>query len=583
MRQLLSAFLLVSSLVLAQTPQSDIEQVWLDPSARGSLLVGNGMTLENLKFRAGAALGYTYGNFRAVRDQSPTLLVRDRMAVQVFGAIGLFDFLEIGVNVPVYVLQTGSGTVLPSANGGNAGLGNPWIFLKANILDHNAPVLLGVGVGVGIPVGSGAIQGNGGIEIAPRVQVGKVFDVWQIAAEVGFLYRPTVDYSTLTSNVSDKVGSQVWVGATAATVNAGPRGEFTVRGSVPLLGGGRPGVEAQIGVRWPVGPIELFASAGPGFFGEPNTPAVRAYVGGAFANTPMTMAPCAEGRDYVVTDCPDLDKDKDGIKNGVDKMPLDPEDKDNFQDDDGAPEKDNDNDGIDDDADKCPNKAGIAANQGCPDVDTDNDGLVDRLDKCPNEAEDKDGFEDADGCIDADNDADGIPDTKDSCPMVKGVEQEKGCPVKDSDEDGVADFEDNCPTVKGEASNSGCPAAQKQLVVITKDALKILDKVYFDTGKATIQKRSFPLLDNVASVLGTHTEIAKVRVEGHTDNVGKPEKNKKLSQDRAASVKAYLVKKGVADTRLDPIGFGQEKPSSPNDTKEGKEANRRVEFNIVKE
>jgi OmpA-OmpF porin, OOP family len=581
MRKLLCAFLLVSSVVFAQTaaPQSDIEHVWLDPAARGSLLVGNGTTLESLKFRAGASLTYTYGNLKGFGDQTPNYLLRDRLGVQVFGAIGILNFLELGVNVPVYFLQIGS----PALGVANAGLSNPWVTVKANILDNNAPVLLGVAVGVGIPVGSRAAQGNGGIEIAPRVQVGKVFNAWQIAAEVGFLYRPSVDYSALTTRSSDKVGSEVWLGATATTIATGPRGEFTVRGHVPLLGGGRGGVEAQVGVRVPFGPLEIFGSAGPGFFGEPNTPSVRAYLGAAFANTPMTAAPCAEDRDYVPSDCPDLDKDHDGINNGVDKAPLDPEDKDGFQDEDGIPDKDNDNDGVVDDSDKCPNKAGIAANMGCPDVDTDGDGIVDRLDKCPNEAEDKDGFEDADGCPDLDNDGDGVADTKDACPLVKGIEQEKGCPMKDSDEDGVADYEDNCPNVKGEKNNSGCPAAQKQLVVITQDSLKILDKVYFDTGKATIQKRSNALLDNVASVLGTHTEIAKIRVEGHTDNTGNAEKNKKLSQDRAAAVKSYLVKKGVADSRLEPIGFGQEKPSVPNDTKEGKEANRRVEFNIIKE
>ena len=77
-----------------------------------------------------------------------------------------------------------------------------------------------------------------------------------------------------------------------------------------------------------------------------------------------------------------------------------------------------------------------------------------------------------------------------------------------------------------------------------------------------------------------HPEISLVQVEGHTDNVGQPEKNKKLSQDRADSVKAYLVKKGVADARLKAVGFGQEKPAESNDTPAGRDNNRRVEFNL---
>jgi outer membrane protein OmpA-like peptidoglycan-associated protein len=117
-------------------------------------------------------------------------------------------------------------------------------------------------------------------------------------------------------------------------------------------------------------------------------------------------------------------------------------------------------------------------------------------------------------------------------------------------------------------------------VVISATSLKILDKVYFDAGKASIQKRSNPLLDNVAQVLVAHPELAKVQIEGHTDNSGVAEKNKKLSQDRVDAVKAYLVSKGVADSRLVALGFGPDRPAEPNDTPAGREANRRVEFNL---
>jgi outer membrane protein OmpA-like peptidoglycan-associated protein len=80
-----------------------------------------------------------------------------------------------------------------------------------------------------------------------------------------------------------------------------------------------------------------------------------------------------------------------------------------------------------------------------------------------------------------------------------------------------------------------------------------------------------------------HPEIWKVRVEGHTDSVGKPEKNQKLSEGRAASVVAYLVKKGVVPERLEAAGFGDTKPIEDNKTSKGRAANRRVEFNIVNE
>jgi len=72
---------------------------------------------------------------------------------------------------------------------------------------------------------------------------------------------------------------------------------------------------------------------------------VRAYFGVAFANTPMTQPTCAEGRAYELAECPDLDRDGDGVKNGADGAPLLPEDKDAFQDEDGVPDPDNDGDG----------------------------------------------------------------------------------------------------------------------------------------------------------------------------------------------------------------------------------------------
>jgi OmpA-OmpF porin, OOP family len=567
---------LFSVAALAQSaPRADLEQAWLDPAGRGSLLTGNGQTLKQLEFRVGAALNYNFGNLRS--SSSPAPLITDRLAVQLFGAVGIFNWLELGASVPIYAYQQG----VPSLGLQSAGLGNPWLHAKASLLGPSAPVSLAVGLGVGLPIGTGAAQGNGGLELAPRVQVGKVFTDFQLAAEVGFLYRPTIDFSGLTGQAADKVGSQVWLAGTVTSVNAsGPRGEFTVRGTVPV-GGGKAGVEGQLGVRLPVGPVELFASAGPGFGGEPNTPLVRTYFGVAYANTPPQRGACVEGSAYDLEACPELDRDGDGVKNALDGAPLAAEDRDGYEDADGVAEPDNDGDGVLDGADGCPVVKGSVENKGCPDVDTDKDGLVDARDRCPGSAEDADGFQDLDGCPDPDNDGDGVLDETDRCPLVKGEAKDRGCPPADADSDGVVDSSDNCPTEAGVKENSGCPASKKQLVVLTGDKLQILEKVYFDTGKATIQSRSNALLDNVAQVLAAHPELTLIQIEGHTDNVGKPETNKKLSQGRADAVKVYLTKKAIDGARLRSVGFGAEKPAAPNDTPAGRDANRRVEFNLV--
>ncbi len=578
MKMFIGGLLLTATLASAQTvPSADIEQLWLDPAGRGSLFIGNGRTLEATEFRAGVSSFYTHANLRSSQGGTFTNLLEDRFGFQVFGALGLTNWLELGVNVPVYVSQSGTRSLALAS----AGLGNPWLTAKVNLLGEHKPVSLSIVVGLGLPLGTAAAQGTGGtLETAPRIQLGHVYDKWQYGIELGYLHRSTVDYLPLTRSAEDRIGSQVYLGAMITTVNPeGPRGEFTFRAFIPVEGGS-PGLEGQLGFRWPLGQVELIASAGPGFAGEATTPAIRAYAGAAFGNTPLTQPTCVEGRRYTLSECPDLDRDGDGVLNGVDAAPLLAEDKDGFEDADGAPDNDNDGDGLVDTLDECPNVAGVAANRGCPDTDEDGDGVVDRRDRCVKEAEDKDDFEDGDGCPEADNDQDGLADGVDACPLTAGIAQEKGCPSKDTDGDTVADHLDNCPSEKGVVENAGCPVAQKQLVVITAEKLKILDKVYFETGKALIQKRSNPLLDNIAQVLTVHPEIFLVQVEGHTDNVGQAEKNKKLSAERAESVRGYLMKKGVAEGRVRAVGFGQEKPAESNETSAGREANRRVEFTI---
>jgi outer membrane protein OmpA-like peptidoglycan-associated protein len=276
------------------------------------------------------------------------------------------------------------------------------------------------------------------------------------------------------------------------------------------------------------------------------------------------------------------DKDGDGVNDAADACPADAGDPPT-----GCPAGDKDGDGLTDDLDRCPAEAenvnGVDDTDGCPDQapDTDGDGIRGEADKCPDQAEDVDSFEDEDGCPDEDNDKDSLLDAGDACPTEAGPAENRGCPDKDRDGDTVVDRLDNCPDEAGTTANQGCKA--KQLVVITKDQLKILDLIYFKTGKAIIERKSNKLLNNVASVLTNHPEIKKIRIEGHTDSQGSDSVNKKLSQDRAEAVANYLSKQGISADRLEPIGFGEEKPIADNLTKAGRAENRRVEFNIVSE
>jgi outer membrane protein OmpA-like peptidoglycan-associated protein len=151
-------------------------------------------------------------------------------------------------------------------------------------------------------------------------------------------------------------------------------------------------------------------------------------------------------------------------------------------------------------------------------------------------------------------------------------------PVIDSDHDGIPDDQDKCPNEGGPLSTQGCPEIE-----ITKEKLEIHERILFATSKATILPESFPELDRIAQVLINHQELKEITIEGHTDNVDSHEWNMRLSINRARAVRDYLIKKGVEKERLRYMGYGPDRPVASNDTPEGREKNRRVEFSIVTE
>ncbi|HWO09619.1 MAG TPA: OmpA family protein, partial [Polyangiaceae bacterium] len=178
-------------------------------------------------------------------------------------------------------------------------------------------------------------------------------------------------------------------------------------------------------------------------------------------------------------------------------------------------------------------------------------------DKCPDDPEDVDRIQDTDGCPEKDADSDGVLDVRDACPLVPGMEQ-------------------------GDPKRDGCSARAPQKLVVEADKgeLRLLEAVQFETGTADIKPSSFPLLDEVLGVMTDSPDI-RISVHGHTDSRGSAAYNRELSRRRAAAVVKYLTDKGVAMGRLESHGFGADKPIAPNDTEQGRAANRRVEFKIL--
>ena len=281
------------------------------------------------------------------------------------------------------------------------------------------------------------------------------------------------------------------------------------------------------------------------------------------------------------------DSDNDGIPNRKDRCP-DVAGLEVFS---GCP--DTDGDGIADSEDQCPYEKGLAIFNGCPDTDTD--GIPDKDDKCPNAkgTQDLNGCPDSDGDGIADNDdqcpkekglaifngcpdtdGDGIADKDDQCPDVAGLELFSGCP--DTDGDGIADKDDKCPDVAGIAENKGCPE-------ITVSEIKALEKaiegVKFKTSQAIITSGSYPILNNVVSILKANNAY-KLRIEGHSDSLGDDMLNLLLSEKRAKAIKNYFENSGIDSSRLSSIGFGETRPIADNSTAIGRAKNRRVELTI---
>ncbi|HKV75834.1 MAG TPA: OmpA family protein [Gemmatimonadales bacterium] len=304
------------------------------------------------------------------------------------------------------------------------------------------------------------------------------------------------------------------------------------------------------------------------------------------------------------------DHDRDGVKDKADKCPATPAGEPVDAEGCAASQRDTDGDGVKDNIDKCPNSpAGSAVDAtGCP-PDADGDKVVDSADKCPDTPAGE--AVDANGCSASQKDSDGdkVTDNLDKCPSTPAgtAVDASGCPL-DSDNDKVLDARDKCPdTPAGEPVDAnGCSASQRDSdgdgvpdsrdkcpntaagsrvdaygcnVVLFQGAMKalVLEGVSFETGKAALTTSSSDALDRVAAGLAEYQNLT-IEIGGHTDNTGSRPTNIKLSKARADAVKAYLVSRGIAASRMTTKGYGPDAPIADNKSADGRSRNRRVEL-----
>jgi outer membrane protein OmpA-like peptidoglycan-associated protein len=474
--------------------------------------------------------------------------------------IGLFDRFEVSAVVPVTLLQssedlspiTDPNPIQPRLK--RPALNDQRINAKWQILD---PLLDPLGVAMVsslyIPLSTrDALTSDEGVGFDVRA----VAESWivrgiRVALNVGYRFRSSrrqIAAAVIGDEILWGMGANfpLFIGDLDALLEVD--GAVGIAKKRPGLRGVRPEevpTELRVAARYALSD-DWTITAGLGFgltdgFGAPD---VRGFVG--------------IGGYWVSGGKWGFDYDADGIFGYHDECPDASEDYDGHEDLDGCPDPDNDGDGVPDERDRCDNtpEGFEIGEDGCPDDDLDGDGIPNKFDECPEDAEDLDGFEDADGCPDIDNDADGIPDSADECPGEK---------------ENFNDFQDE----------DGCPDDPNQRVVVGEDNIIIMDQVNFATNQAKILSDSYPTLDEVARVLKENPQLERVRIEGHTDDRGSADYNQKLSQRRANSVRKYLIERGINPDRLEAVGYGESQPIADNDTEEGRAKNRRSEFVIL--
>lgn len=483
-----------------------------------------------------------------------TTLVGPIAQGELLAALGLFEQIEIGLAIPLVMAQAadsvaGAASPRPDLFGGSAERGSFQIGASDLRVSVKVPLVRGdfalsARVGLGLPPCAGESCGSMPWFASTRywsllpelVAAGTVGPV-RISGALGYRLRQRREVSPFIQD------DEVHLAAGAAwsivpELEAIFDAQFRVGLGGPFAVGRAPNVaelplEVDVGARvLPAGPFSLDVGVGTGVIGGYGAPLVRGFVTARYR---VDANDCALG----------------------------PEDYDGFQDGDYCLDPDNDEDGVEDTLDRCPNDAedldGFQDDDGCPELDNDGDSVPDATDACPTTSEDDDEFQDEDGCPEPDNDEDGVPDGLDRCPMDP----------EDHDE-----FQDD----------DGCPEPGPRAIPVTVSDTRILigETIYFEFDTDVIRPVSTPLLDQVAEVIGTLDPRLRIRIEGHTDDLGGEAYNVDLSFRRARAVVEYLVSRGVPRERLEYRGYGPQHHVAPNDSPQGRSLNRRVEFTILR-
>ena len=538
---------------LAGPASFEADQFHPSDTGNGYLSVDGAFTVPHVGYSAGLFATYAH-RVLVLRDASGQVVsevIGGQFALDLTGSFGLYERLELGVDLPFVPSQSTDNSVAMVPGGLNAaGVGDLRIDLKVRAYTLTLPahnrIAFTVIAGLRLPTGdSTSFLGQDGLSGYPRLVVEWRNPRAGAAINFGAVLRSTRTYTDLA------VTHQIAYGAAGFVAIA--RGFEAIAELTGLVGVGLPGTssltaseapaELSAGARWRSRfGLEASVAAGAGLSRGYGTPDARVIFGLRYQ---------APARVSTLATLPPL--------------PVFP---------------DRDHDGVPDERDHCPELAGPRENAGCPDEDQDGDGVVDRIDGCPMPP----GPSENHGCPPIDRDGDGVPDPVDRCPDQPGSPDNDGCPDIDSDGDGLVDRLDKCPfdaeVYNGNADEDGCPDAGPVLAELHADRIHVRERIGFDAGM--LDKRSLKTLGVVARLLTLHPEILKVRIEGHTDNRGSAIDNLDVSLKRASLVRRTLVEQlGIDPKRLAAQGFGPDRPLFDSKDPVARLKNNRIEFIIL--
>ena len=489
----------------------------------------------------------------------PPRLVSHLLNLRVGVSLGLIDRIVVFGSLPLIAVLEGEQAPgrVPLADGG--GLGDPTLGARVRLIGEPQDVgAVALQLTGSFPLAEGIdasqdLRGDGGPTFQPEV-LGEVrFAVVHVTANLGVLFRTAPTFANfeigheLTWGLG--VGAEVIDDLLEARVEGFGRVGLDDPGSAQ-----RNPAELLLGARlYPLEGLTIGAAGGFGIGTGYGTPAFRGVLTVGWAER-IDVARRVEGRGW---DAADRDDAAARRAAAIDAAQAERDARATAA---TAGQQGSDGAGVEGAA----GEAGAGAADAPPDgehvarpdyeqLDRDGDRVPDAFDRCPLDREDYDEIQDSDGCPEEDADEDQLADADDRCPLTPGPQRRGEC--------------------------AGCP----ELACVARDTgqIEITERVEFDSGEATILASSEAVLTDIRAIMVGNDQIRRLRIEGHTDDVGEPDDNLQLSVARAAAVVQWLIAHGVERERMVGFGCGEQHPLRPGSTPRVRARNRRVEFHIV--